>query len=316
MGTCHCGKDTQDSRTSYTHKGGQLKIRLSACSAFSLSSVVRSHGWSELTPFGICSDGLEYVDRLDSGRVVVLLIAQYRNGVTVEVSDCLDDLEREEVARKVGWMVGLNQDLSAFYSVIRNEPRLANVEERSQGRVLRCPTLFEDAVKTILTTNTNWRGTMHMVDALVAGFGDPLPSDTKRHAFPAPERIGGLDPEELRTVARLGYRAPHVVELARAVATGGLKLESFKDTEMTTHELRKCLLAIKGVGPYAAANLLMIIGRYDFVPVDSWAVRLVSREWYQGEPVGKAEVEAAFARWGKWQGLCYWLWDWAHRKGV
>lgn len=293
-----------------------MKMKLSACSVFSLPAVIQSHGWSELAPFAVRSDRMEYVDRLASGRVVALFIAQNGNGVSVEVKDRLNELEREEVARKVSWMVGLNQDFSAFYDEIRNEPRLANVEAQSQGRVLRCPTLFEDAIKTILTTNTNWRGTMHMAEALVAHFGDPLPLDIYRHAFPTPEQIACLDPEEIRAAAGLGYRAPYVVELARAIAEGKLDLESLKDTEMTTHELRRYLLAIKGMGPYAAANLLMIIGRYDFLPVDSWAAKLVSREWYRGEPVGKAEVEAAFARWGKWQGLCYWLWDWAHRKGI
>ncbi|MCJ7735952.1 MAG: hypothetical protein MUQ10_01385, partial [Anaerolineae bacterium] len=70
------------------------------------------------------------------------------------------------------------------------------------------------------------------------------------------------------------------------------------------------LLAIKGVGAYAAASLLMMLGRYDFVPVDSWAKAVVSREWHAGAPVGKAEVEAAFETWGKWQGLAYWFWAW------
>jgi len=38
---------------------------------------------------------------------------------------------------------------------------------------------------------------------------------------------------------------------------------------------------------------------------------MVSNEWYAGAPVGRAEVEAAFERWGQWQGLAYWLWDWS-----
>jgi 3-methyladenine DNA glycosylase/8-oxoguanine DNA glycosylase len=53
----------------------------------------------------------------------------------------------------------------------------------------------------------------------------------------------------------------------------------------------------------------MILGRYDFVPVDSWAMKMVSHEWYGGEAVGQAEVEAAFGRWGEWKGLAYWFWD-------
>jgi len=113
-------------------------------------------------------------------------------------------------------------------------------------------------------------------------------------------------------VAGLGYRAPYVLELARSLASGALDLEGFKATDTPTPELRQELLAIKGVGEYAAANLLMLLGRYDFVPVDSWALKMVSHEWYAGEAVGRAEVESAFERWGEWKGLAYWFWDWSY----
>jgi 3-methyladenine DNA glycosylase/8-oxoguanine DNA glycosylase len=89
-----------------------------------------------------------------------------------------------------------------------------------------------------------------------------------------------------RCAQRRGWAIPHVVELARAVASGEFDLESLKVADMPTAELRKRLLAIKGVGGYAAANLLMILGRYDFVPVDSWAMKMVPHEWYGGEAVG------------------------------
>jgi DNA-3-methyladenine glycosylase II len=64
------------------------------------------------------------------------------------------------------------------------------------------------------------------------------------------------------------------------------------------------------VGRYAAAHLLMFLGRYDTIPVDSWALKLVSHEWYQGEPVSADEVNRAFQKWGKWKGLAFWFWDW------
>jgi hypothetical protein len=41
---------------------------------------------------------------------------------------------------------------------------------------------------------------------------------------------------------------------------------------------------------------------------------MVSREWYGGEPIGQAEVEAAFERWSQWKGLAYWFWDWSYYK--
>jgi 3-methyladenine DNA glycosylase/8-oxoguanine DNA glycosylase len=295
-----------------------MKLNLSAHPPFSLLTAVKSHGWIRLAPFDFDEDACEltYIGRLDSGQVVEILVREASGGVSVEVDGLLSGAERDEVARKVKWMLGLGQDFSAFYDLARQEPKLAHVEEQARGRILRSPTLFEDTVKTILTTNTSWAGTIRMVEALVSQFGAPLPADRNRRAFPTPEQLADTDVETLRSETRLGYRAPYVLELARSVVAGDLDLESLKTADIPTPELRKRLLAIKGVGEYAMANLLMILGRYDFIPVDSWALNVVSHEWYGGEPVGRAEVEAAFERWGEWKGLAYWFWNWSYTSEV
>ena len=290
---------------------------------FSLAAVVRSHGWVRLAPFRQeeGTGGLRRVERLGSGRVVEIAVEEAPGGVRVAVEqemsfpgaqEGLAEEEQEEISQKVRWMLGLDQDFSAFYALARQEPKLAGVAEKAQGRLLRSPTLFEDVVKTVLTTNTAWGGTIRMVEALVARFGSPLPGDEARRAFPTPAQVAASDEETLRSQVRLGYRAPYVLGLARSVAAGTLDLEGLRESDLPTPELRKRLLAIKGVGAYAAANLLMILGRYDYVAVDSWAMKLVSHEWYAGQPVGAAEVEAAFAGWGEWQGLAYWFWDWSY----
>jgi 3-methyladenine DNA glycosylase/8-oxoguanine DNA glycosylase len=121
--------------------------------------------------------------------------------------------------------------------------------------------------------------------------------------------LAGANVDALLQECRLGYRAPYVLELAQRVAAGELDVEALKSNDLPTPELRKRLLGIKGVGDYAAANLLMILGRYDYIPVDSWALSMVSKEFYNGEPVERKDVEAVFAHWGEWQGLAYWLWD-------
>jgi hypothetical protein len=107
----------------------------------------------------------------------------------------------------------------------------------------------------------------------------------------------------------VGYRAPAIHELAVRVASGELDLESLKTSDLPTLELRKELLKIKGVGPYAAANLLLILGRGDFIPIDSWALKLVSHEWFDGGPVTPKQVEEAFEHWGEFKGLAFWFWD-------
>ncbi len=290
-----------------------MELYLPAQQPFSLQAVIRSHGWIRLAPFRYQDQAnwFNYVIRLDSGSVVDLHIQDAQDGVQLKVDNSLSETECDSITRAASWMLGLDQDFSTFYKIAQTEPKLEHLVTAARGRILRSPTLFEDIIKTILTTNTLWAGTIRMAETLVAIYGDPIPDDPSRRAFPTPERLADLDESALRSSARLGYRAPYVLELSRQVASGNLDLESLKNSDLPTEQLRARLMDIKGVGSYAAANLLMILGRYDNIPVDSWALKMVSNEWFSGEPIGKAEVESAFERWGEWKGLAYWFWDWS-----
>jgi 3-methyladenine DNA glycosylase/8-oxoguanine DNA glycosylase len=239
-------------------------------------------------------------------------ISETADGVVVETGK-LTPAEQAEVSDHVTWMLGLDMDFTDFYSASGREPKLVQAEKLARGRVLRSPTLFEDVVKTILTTNTLWAATKRMNLNLIHQYGLLVDGASGKRAFPNPAEIADSSPAVLREAVRVGYRAPAIHELAVRVASGELDLESLKTSELPTLELRKELLKIKGVGPYAAANLLLILGRGDFIPVDSWALKLVSHEWFDGQPVTSKQVEEAFEEWGEFKGLAYWFWDWKYQ---
>src|SRR5215213_11684815 len=155
-----------------------MKFTLSARPPFNFLSVVRSHGWYQLAPFHFEDETniLNYVLQLANGRVVELKLGEAQEGIQVE-TEKLDRSERCEVADKVTWMFGLDMDFMRFYSASRGEPKLRHVKKRSLGRVLRSPTVFEDVIKTILTTNTLWAATKNMTRKLVNLLGAPLESD-------------------------------------------------------------------------------------------------------------------------------------------
>jgi 3-methyladenine DNA glycosylase/8-oxoguanine DNA glycosylase len=291
-----------------------MSLQLSARPPFSLTSVIQSHGWAQLAPYDLDAESgdLSYVYRLETGRIVDLQINEISAGVKIDLSDQINEDEKTEINQRVNWMLGLDQDFSAFYSLARGEPKLQHVVGKAQGRILRSATLFEDVIKTILTTNTTWGGTIRMTEAVVSQFGDPLTGESSRYAFPTPEAIAASDEQTLRGTTRLGYRSPYILNLAQEIVSGSLDLESLKFSDMPADHLRKALLSIKGVGNYAAANLLMLLGHYDYLTIDSWALKMVSYEWYDEAPIGPKEVEAAFEDWGKWKGLAYWLWDWSY----
>jgi 3-methyladenine DNA glycosylase/8-oxoguanine DNA glycosylase len=289
-----------------------LPITLKTPTVFNLPAVVRSHGWIQMPPFAETPDhGLAYVIRLSTGKVLRFDVHAVGADLKVRATEQLTKAEQTELSRTVTWMLDLDQDFTEFYALARQEPKLLKMVERHAGRVLRSPTLFEDVIRTLLTTNTLWKHTLRMCRELTTRYGDPLPCDTEQHAFPTPERLALVGDPTLREECRMGYRAPYVNELAQRVACGELNLEALKTSTLSTLELRKELMGIKGVGGYAAANLLMLLGRYDFVPVDSWALKVVSNEFFGGDKVTPKQVLSTFERWGKWQGLVYWFWEWS-----
>ena len=291
-------------------------FELTARPPFNFHSVVNSHGWIQLAPFRFDEERrtLFYTDSLSNGRVVEYKVLERPQGVRVETPGRLGKAERLEVADRIAWMFGLDQDFSAFYNAARGEPKLRQARKLAHGRVLRSPTFFEDVLKTILTTNTLWGATKRMNLKLIDTFGTAADGSAFK-AFPRPERLAASSPAALRAKVRVGYRAPAVHELAREAASGKLHIEAFKTSSLPTLELRKELLKIRGVGPYAAANLLMILGRADFIPIDTYAMKMVSHEWHRGRPVTPKQVEKAFRKWGEYKGLAFWFWDWKYNGG-
>ena len=302
-----------------------MKFTLAARKPFNFNSVINSHGWRQLAPFSYDenTNTLFYILRLSNGRVIELKFPDGADGVTVE-TEKLDKAERREVADKVTWMFGLDMDFSLFYAASGAEPKLVHAKKLARGRVLRSPTVFEDVIKTILTTNTLWAATKNMTLKMVDELGTsttgrekldpPLSAMVNNKAFPTPEAIAASSPDFLKEKIRVGYRAPAIHQLAVRVASGKFDLETLKTSELPTLELRKELLTINGVGPYAAANLLMILGRHDFIPIDSYALKMVSNEWYRGEAITAKEVEKRFEKWGEFKGLAFWFWDWKENQ--
>ena len=304
-----------------------MKFTIPARKPFNFLSVVNSHGWRQLAPFSYdeLTNTLSYILRLSTGRVIELKFHDVTDGVLVE-TEKLDKREKKEVVDIVTWMFSLDMDFSRFYAASRGELKLARAKKLSLGRLLRAPTLFEDVVKTILTTNTLWAATKNMSRKLVEEFGEQVnsagrvaPNDSEGHietsnsrprAFPTPESIAASKPDYIKEKIRVGYRAPAIHQLAIRVASGQLDLESLKNSDLPTLELRKELMRINGIGTYAAANLLMLLGRHDFIPIDSSALAAVSHEWYKGSPVTAKDVEKHFAKWGEFKGLAFWFWDW------
>jgi N-glycosylase/DNA lyase len=201
-------------------------------------------------------------------------------------------------------MLRLDEDLSRFYAMIGDDDQLAWAR-RGAGRMLRSPTVFEDVVKTVCTTNCAWSGTVRMVSALVDQLG--------AGAFPSPEAMAEAGDDFYRDVARAGYRGPYLRAIAAAVADGSLDLEALDGrSDLSDEEVAERLLALPGVGPYAVAHIMMLLGRYGRLILDSWT-RPKYSSVTTGRRISDRTIERRFRRYRDFAGLAFWLFithDW------
>ncbi len=284
-----------------------MQITLPTPPDFSFGETLSAHGWRRLPPFAWDEHArtLEHIGELDDGQVARLRLRESDGGVTVDADGSGD---AAEATRRVRRMLQLDLPLDAFHAYCRTRPELGHIAECRRGRMLRCPTLFEDTLKVIATVNTTWAQTIAMTTRLVEHFGAPMSSDPSRHAFPTPARIAAVPFDEFASKARMGYRNAYVHALATSIAEGRLDLEGLQTEDRAAEELRKRLLSLPGIGPYGAACLMLYLGRPEHVNADSWARMLLSKEL--GRAVTDKEVLAFFSEYGEWRGLVYNFYAW------
>jgi 3-methyladenine DNA glycosylase/8-oxoguanine DNA glycosylase len=205
-------------------------------------------------------------------------------------------------------MLRLDADLSAFYAVALADEGLAWAAEGA-GRMIRSSTVFEDVVKTICTTNCAWSATVRMTTALVEQLGAEAPDG--RHAFPSPAAMAEATDDFYRDVVRAGYRGAYLRTLALGVAEGTLDLEVLNDPELSDEEVAERLLGLPGCGPYATAHMMMLLGRYSRLILDSWTRPKYAR--VNGRKAADRTIERRFRRYREYAGLAFWLYltrDW------
>jgi N-glycosylase/DNA lyase len=303
-----------------------VKVRVTG--AFDFRRAVGSHGWYDLPPFSWDAEScvlLRAVELPGAGpaalRVTAGLDGQGHRILIVRVTTSGDPgrIGLAGVARTVCHMLRLDEDFGSFYGTAArvDRPDLKWVEGAGAGRLLRSPTVFEDLVKMICTTNCTWALTRVMVEALVARLGRPAPEGMR--TFPGPEAMARERPSFYRDVVRAGYRGPFLRDLARGVSAGAIDPEAWNDPRRGTQDIRKEILSVKGAGGYVADNMLKLLGRYDGLGIDSWCRRKFSLMYHRGRKVKDNRIERFYAPFGGFRGLALWCditKDWFEEGGA
>ena len=131
-----------------------------------------------------------------------------------------------------------------------------------------------------------------------------IPVKSPFHHRPRSSSIHSMN---FRQKVRLGYRADYIYRLARKFADGELSGSDFQNSAASTEDIRKKLLTLKGIGSYAAASMLMLLGRYDHIPVDTVFRQFMAEKYCIDASRNLPEALAVYEDWGRWKHLAYWF---------
>jgi 3-methyladenine DNA glycosylase/8-oxoguanine DNA glycosylase len=295
-------------------KSIERKQHIQVLADFNFRSTAMSNGWCVLAPFQWDREtstlraryrlpgnrGTEVVLSQPGGRGTKLL-AKVTAGLGARVGLSRSDWVAVESA--VTRILRLTDDLAPFYARCHRagEPYV-HAERTGFGRLIRAASLFEDVAKVLATTNTTWAGTTAMVANLVS-LAD------NQGVFPTPERVVAIGAKRLREQGRWGYRAEPLARIARAAATGRLDFDRWESWDGSTADLEAEILELPGIGPYAAAHVLAVLGRYDRIGLDTVFRGFVKEKYFPKarKPVTDKRMLEIYDVWGEWRALAYWF---------
>ena len=215
--------------------------------------------------------------------------------------------ELESVVRPtVERMLGVNTDLRAFYAFAAKQKHLGALISSLTGvKPPRYPTLFEALLNAISCQQVSLHVGIMLLNRVVGNFGRPAPTDDLLRACPEPRNIAALSSGDLRALGYSASKERAILELSRAIASGEVDLESFR--ELNDGAALERLTSLRGIGRWSAEYaLLRGMGRLNIFPGDDvggWNnlqkhLRLRSRPDY-------AKTRKLLAPWKNYAGLLY-----------
>ncbi len=274
---------------------GVMAIRnfeMSSARDVSLRMIVESHGWVALEPWKWDAEreALSRTDLLEvptniavtqaGPRVIVVRVEEEGNPAPETV---------ETIVRR--WLSFDWDPADAIEAASKVDEVVADVIRAGGGRFLRGSNFYEDYLKTICTVQINWAGTKRMASRLVHEIGEGY--------VPTPLQIMDAGEAALRKRASMGFRAKGIMVSTERLLEDGLVDERGVAAEKAlTYDV---LIALHGIGPYAASHLRVLLNDFSRVPVDSE----VTSYFRERHSIGPKEVEPYLERWGEYKFLGY-----------
>lgn len=152
---------------------------------------------------------------------------------------------------------------------------------------------WETLASFILSSNKQIPHIEQIIEALSRCFSQPIlapEGEPLAWQFPSPEAVAGATERRLRRL-KMGYRAPYLLEAAKAVAKRSVDLAALGKIPYAA--AKEILIQLPGVGPKIAdCVLLFAYGKQEAFPMDVWVKRALEELYFQGRRMPQVRLQA------------------------
>jgi len=214
---------------------------------------------------------------------------------------------KDQLVAIIERMLGLQVDLSSFYEMARDDPKIGALVRRFEGfRPPRFPTVFEALVNAIACQQLTVLVGIMLLNRLARTRGIACgASSAAAYAFPTPEDLGSARPETLNALGFSRQKASALIRLGQECAGDASHLEAL--AELDDRQALARLLELHGIGRWSAEYaMLRGLGRLNVFPADDVAgVRNLHR-WLKLRKIPDyKKARRLLSRWYPYEGLLY-----------
>ncbi len=270
-------------------------------------------GWPLFTPSEIFEAGTLWTATHIDGMVVGIKLGSIGNidepRVMAEVylEHRPNAVQLRSINRSLTRSIGADQDLAEFYAMAEADDilRHAVVDLRGMHNTVSS-TIFPDAVLAITLQMTTIARSNQMMGCLMNTYGDLAEFDGRMvRTWPRPSSLASVTSEALAKTCNMGYRAKHMVKLAKKIEDEGFP--SVEELEgLSPEEAKRILLELPGIGDYSAD----IINPNGGFPIDVWSADVFGLLFFGREPTDKNKElqlikKEGIRRWGKFSWMAF-----------
>ncbi len=200
------------------------------------------------------------------GNVVRKVISDDKNIALIEIGEsdnCLTinilqgNTSQKYVIDFVAEWFDLERDIIPFYDKLGKDKEFAFMTNHYKGlRLLGIPDAFEALCWCIIGQQINLTFAYSLKRRFTEAYGSKIEFEGKNYwAFPSPEIVAKLNPEDLRLFQFSQKKAEYVIEAGKQFAEKNISKEIL--AKLSTEDAIKKLTSIRGIGEWTANYLLM-----------------------------------------------------------